>query len=405
MFEYTRSEFWGGPAIPYWILAVFTVMFGFVGLDHILLRSPTTAFIKFIFNIFTLGLWYFYDIVQVMSDKEKVMNFGLTAPLYGPLGIGAGMFTDNQPDAPKSTSPWRFLLYSMLVFLPFGVDSFVGGDTAGGVIKFICTIIPIFWPILFFWMVLSVGRVYLFPKPLFTEGIDRPFPVNFFVDKKGQSLLGPKPIPEESDEFNSNYHGFLAYLPPYIRSILTFILPGLIPAVDSGLIAAKAGANAVTAGFTAAEKAAETAGKAIEGTKQVIEAATSVAATAASGIPAIVGQGPQLASAVTGSLEKYKNSNELMKKIVASSLPSTALPPPPLPALPPLPKVGGGTISITENSMLSNAALLAGFGIILGGGVYYGLKRLNNSASSFFRRDPDGADKGRKWDDSPPQPS
>jgi hypothetical protein len=385
MFEYTRSEFWGGPSIPYWVLAVFTVMFGFIGLDHILLRSPTTALIKFIFNIFTLGLWYFYDVIQVIGDKDKVMNYGLTAPLYGPLGIGAGMFTDNQPGVTKSTAPWRFLLYSMLVFVPFGLDSVIGGDTAGGVIKFICTIIPIFWPILFFWMVLSVGRLYLFPKPLFTEGIDRPFPVSFFVDKKGKSVLGPIPVPPESSEFNSDYSGFLGMLPPYIRSLLTFMFPGLIPAVDSGLIAAKAASNAATAGFSAAKVAAETAGTAIEGTKKVIEAATSVAAGAASGLPALVATGTGAASAVTGSLQKYKNPEELMKM------------------------VGGG---VEESSTLSNIVLLAGFAVILGGGVYCGLKRLNNSAMSIFRRESygttgtqEGDSKGRKRDDSPPQSS
>jgi hypothetical protein len=270
----------------------------------------------------------------------------------------------------------------MLVFLPFGLDCAVGGDRAGGVVKFICTIIPIFWPILFFWMVTSIGRLYLFPEPLFTEGIDRPFPVNFFVDKKGTSVVGPTPVPPESSEFNG-YTGFLGLLPPYIRSLLSFLLPGLIPAVDSGLAAAKAVSNAAAVAAKTAGVAAETAGKALEGTEKVIEAATSVAATAASGIPAIVGQSPQLASAVTGSLQKYTNPNELMKRAI---------------------QMGGGEL-IGENSTLSNAALLAGFTVILGGGVYYGLKRLNNSASSFFRRDPDGNDKGRKRDDSPPQPS
>jgi hypothetical protein len=380
MFEYTRKEFWGGPSIPYWILVVFTVLFGFIGFDHILLRSPTSAFIKLITNIFTLGLWYFYDIVQIIGDKEKVMNYGLTAPLYGPLGIGAGMFTDNQPDAPKSKSPWRFLLYSMLVFLPFGLDCAVGGDRAGGVVKFICTIIPIFWPILFFWMVYSIGRLYLFPEPLFTEGIDRPFPVNFFIDKKGTSELGPKTVPEPG-EFNSNYQGFLGLLPPYVRAALTFMFPGLLPAADSVLIATKAASNTATAGLTTVKVAANTATQTLEGAKKVIEAATSAAAGAASVIPAIVAQGPQMASAVTKSLtNKYTNPNELLKQV-------------------------GGSY---ENSALSNTVLLAGFGIILMGGVYYGLKRLNNSATSLFRKDESRLDKGakgRKWDDSPPQPS
>jgi hypothetical protein len=376
MFEYTRRDFWGGPSMPYWVLAVCTVIFGFVGLDHILLRSPTTAMVKFIANIFTLGLWYFYDIMQIIGDKEKVMNYGLTAPLYGPLGIGAGMFTDNQPDAEKSKSPWRFLLYSMLVFLPFGFDTLIGGDRPGAIVKFICTIIPIFWPILFVWMVYSIGRLYIFPKPLFTEGIDRPFPVNFFMDKKGVSELGPKTVPDPASIGCATYDGgFLGYLPPFVRTALTFMFPGLIPAVDAGL-------GAATASLGTVKLAAETAGKTLEGAKKVINAATDAAASAASVIPAVVAKGPNMASAVTESLvKKYTDPSELMKQ------------------------VGGYT---EENSTLSNAALLTGFGILFIGGVYYGLKRLNISAASLFRKDEGRlteSNKGRKRDDSPPQPS
>jgi hypothetical protein len=383
MFEYTRRDFWGGPSIPYWVLAVFTVLFGFIGLDHILLRSPASAFMKFIANIFTLGLWYFYDIVQIIGDKEKVMNYGLTAPLYGPLGIGAGMFTDNQPDAEKSKSPWRFLLYSMMVFVPFGFDALIGGDRPGAFMKFICTIIPIFWPILFIWMLYSIGRLYVFPKPLFTEGIDRPFPVNFFMDKKGFSELGPKTVPDPASIGCDTYDGgFLGYLPPFVRTALTFMFPGLIPAVDAGLMAVKTGSNAATASLGTVKLAAETAGKTLEGAKKVINAATNAAASAVSVIPTVVAKGPDMASAVTGSLlKKYTDPSEIIKQ------------------------VGGGVLE--ENTPLSNTVLLAGFGIILMGGVYYGLKRLNNSATSLFRKDEGRlteSDKGRKRDDSPPKP-
>lgn len=382
MFEYTRRDFWGGPSMPYWILAVCTVLFGFIGLDHILLRSPASAFMKFIANIFTLGLWYFYDIIQIIGDKEKVMNYGLTAPLYGPLGIGAGMFTDNQPDAPKSKSPLRFLLYSMLVFIPFGFDALIGGDRPGAFMKFICTIIPIFWPILLVWMFYSIGRLYIFPKPLFTEGIDRPFPVNFFMDKKGESVLGPKTVPDHYSASCDAYDGtILGYLPPFIRFILISAFPTLVPAIDSGLIAAKTGSNAATVGFGVAKLAAETAGNTIKDVKKVINAATDTAAKAVSVIPAAVNKGPELGSSVTESLaEKFSNPSELIKQV-------------------------GGSL-MDENSTLSNTALLAGFGIIFTGGVYYGLKRLNVSATSLFRKDEGRlteSDKGRKRDDSPPQ--
>ena len=106
-FDYTRKQFWGGPWYPYWSLAVVSVMCGFVGLDHFWLRSPTTGILKFIVNLFGFGIWWIYDLIQIFGEKDNVMEHGLTAPFAGPLGIGAGMFRDNQPDAPLSKSPFR----------------------------------------------------------------------------------------------------------------------------------------------------------------------------------------------------------------------------------------------------------------------------------------------------------
>lgn len=51
-----------------------TIFGGALGLDHLLLRSPTTAFAKVVLNILSLGLWYFYDVLQVLGEKENVMK-------------------------------------------------------------------------------------------------------------------------------------------------------------------------------------------------------------------------------------------------------------------------------------------------------------------------------------------
>ena len=74
MFDYTQKSFWGGSWYPYWTLIVATILGGFFGLDHIWLRSPTSGLLKFIVNILTLGLWYFYDMIQILGEKENVMK-------------------------------------------------------------------------------------------------------------------------------------------------------------------------------------------------------------------------------------------------------------------------------------------------------------------------------------------
>ena len=51
VFDYTQKAYWGGPWYPYWSLLLVSVFGGFIGLDHLYLRSPTTGICKFIVNI------------------------------------------------------------------------------------------------------------------------------------------------------------------------------------------------------------------------------------------------------------------------------------------------------------------------------------------------------------------
>ena len=159
MFDYTQKSFWGGSWYPYWSLIIISIIGGLFGLDHFWLRSPLTGTLKFFVNIFSLGLWYFYDLVQILGEKESVMKNGLSAPIIGPLGIGAGMFRDNNPNEPLAKAPYKFLAYLILAFLPFGFEFFLAGDSNGAMAKFICTIIFFLWPIAIIWSVVNVGRI------------------------------------------------------------------------------------------------------------------------------------------------------------------------------------------------------------------------------------------------------
>lgn len=64
--------------------------FGFLGLDHFYLRSPATGIAK----LLTMGgflFWWLWDLIQVHTERERVLNYGLSAPFDAVTGIGQGM--------------------------------------------------------------------------------------------------------------------------------------------------------------------------------------------------------------------------------------------------------------------------------------------------------------------------
>lgn len=387
LFKTTRSSYWGGPWYSYWMLGVVSVCFGFLGLDHLFLRSPTSAFLKLIVNIFGLGIWYFYDLIQVLGEKDSVMKNGLSVPFFGATGIGAGMFKDDQPNATPSRSPFRFIAYCLLLFFPFGFDSFIGGDTNGALMKFICTVIPIFWPILFIWGVYTFGTAYFKPKVLYEEGIPRLFPFTWFMDAKGPSKLGPKDIPFVPGEEGCDPGGFTGILrsvmntlstvlPPFIMTAINSVFPGVAPAVQSVAAATQAGATTVKA-------AANTATGVIQALKEPAIQTASLVSGMASEIPTALAQGPALAAQAGQTLQAFQNP-DVLKQLAAKQM-------------------GGGGL---EGSDASNTALLFVFGAILLGGAWYSLKHLNNSVGGWYRKDASDSaarTKGRERDDTPPK--
>jgi hypothetical protein len=117
------------------------VLGGFFGLDHFLLRNPKTGILKMIVNCFTFGFWYMYDLFQIFTDSDQVQRFGLTIPLLGPSGIGAGIFHgDGFPRAPPtSPSPICTLEPCLPRMGTPGLSHFIAGDFNGGTAKFLMT--------------------------------------------------------------------------------------------------------------------------------------------------------------------------------------------------------------------------------------------------------------------------
>jgi hypothetical protein len=170
---YTQKEFWGGTTLSYTmykILALFPIS-GFLGLDHMYMRSAGTGFMKFIMNILTLGYWYFYDAIQTFKDEEDVMKFGVSMPLYGPSGIGAGSFaTEDEPATDANGSATAFLLFcASAIFLPFGVEYLFAGDIVGFVCKFVGTL---FFIGLIYGLINNI-KLITHPERVMCEGLPR----------------------------------------------------------------------------------------------------------------------------------------------------------------------------------------------------------------------------------------
>jgi len=225
---YTSGKFWGGTVMPYWVMMIFTAfpLTGFFGLDHLLFRSPSTALSKCVTNIFTLGLWYMYDIVQVFTDKKFVKEYGFSKPMSGPAGLGLDYFR-GITDGKESLSPSKTGILSILLFimylstslLPFGVSNFVAGDTEGGIAKFLLSfgLWGIIWiPFLFVAGFFEVYRNLFDTEKVFTEGALRPTPINFLLESNGYSpnIMNPATIEKEKDKAGFNFYA--TFVSPFL---------------------------------------------------------------------------------------------------------------------------------------------------------------------------------------------
>jgi hypothetical protein len=401
-FEFTQGTFWGGPWYPYWSLIVFSVLGGFFGLDHVWLRSPMTGFIKFLVNCVTFGFWWFYDMVQIFSEKDNVMKFGLSAPLYGPMGLGAGIFRDNQPGVKLSKSPFRYLLYLPLVFLPIGLDFLVAGDSNGALFRLLSLFIFILWPLAFVWTFINVYYAYANPKSLFEKGTTRFFPWSWIGDPNGPSKLGPKDVNYPPDGCDpGGIRGVLrgivsaagTAVGTAVSTVVNTALPGVLPAASAVGSAVKVGADTASGVISATGSVAEgvlsTTGTLIkEAGPPLAVAAKSAAVLAAEVPPAIAGTNSTVASVGSSLASKYTNPDVLktIAKQAGGSLGGGGIE-----AM----MSGGGT---AESASFTDAALILLLTSLFAGGVVMAFKRLKTTYTATKRDD------GRTRDDPPPKP-
>jgi hypothetical protein len=206
----TKGSYWGGAQLPYWLLMTLSIfpLTGLLGLDHFMMRSPITGLLKILSIIPLLGFWYFYDIAQVIGEREFVEKHGMGLPFVGPQGIGAGMFFNgdksNAAD-PKKPQPWKFALYSIFTLLAIGLplNKIVIGDYWAALfqgiwlIAFPFTILALFWGVYDIYMLL--GK----PKELLEKGPVRITPASWVLDPNyDNTVLGTLPPPPGKEDLS-----------------------------------------------------------------------------------------------------------------------------------------------------------------------------------------------------------
>jgi hypothetical protein len=148
-----------------WYFAL-TIIGGFFGIDYLYLGSPLGALTKWIFNIFTLGYWWYYDALNAAVSQDKIRLYGPSAPVLGPTGLAGARFRDpDHPTGPKKQldKHLNFLIYAVVLICTgiIGGDSFLTGDFYSGVIRLFSFISFIGAPIAIFWWVCNLYYYFL----------------------------------------------------------------------------------------------------------------------------------------------------------------------------------------------------------------------------------------------------
>jgi len=172
---------WKHPDRNFFVFMIVSILFGFFGMDHFYLRSFATGTQKFIMNLLTFGLWYWWDLIQIIHEGDKVRTEGLNSPFDWIRGIGRGVFRSNQPakdGEPLYVPKKSYLLYAFLAifFGWLGADKFYIGEFFQGVAKlFSCLNIFLF---LFglLWSAWDGFHAFFMMESVLKDGITPPLP-------------------------------------------------------------------------------------------------------------------------------------------------------------------------------------------------------------------------------------
>jgi TM2 domain-containing membrane protein YozV len=192
---------WKGSDRNFYVFAILSILFGFIGVDHFYLRSFGTGAQKALTNFATLGLWYWWDLAQVLTQGKKVRKEGLSSPFDWILGIGRGVFEPlpditfpdgsriegNHPPQQaggKKQYPAQksYLIYAFLAICLgwLGADKFYMGYTGQGIAKVLSCFNIFLFLFGWLWVLWDSVFAFFFTGDIMKHGISPPLPYSLF---------------------------------------------------------------------------------------------------------------------------------------------------------------------------------------------------------------------------------
>lgn len=299
-------DYWKHPERNYYVFIALSFLLGFFGADHFYLRSFGTGMQKGLFNIASFGLWYFWDILQIIYEGEKVKKDGLSSPFDWTRGIGRGIFAEppKKEDEMVVRVKKDIVVYALLTVLfgVFGLDKFYMGNFTQGVAK----LFSVFNIFLFLfglaWAVWDSVHVLFFTQDLLKDGITLPPPYSFIFDTiPVKDLFVPEEVSKEDlakeaakeKETAGFFSGFMPKLPNVVNmETFRFLykelaVPLLKPSVGTTI---------------------EKVQKGVEVGEKAVDVGQEVIATV-----------PKVASAVTSQIQTIANPEKMMNQIKAAA--------------------------------------------------------------------------------------
>lgn len=385
-FPYTHGSYWEGSSLPfifYVCLAVFPLT-GFFGIDQLLFFSPVTAIQKAIMNIFTLGLWYFYDLMQVFGDRKNVEEYGLSRPLFGPSGLGyqffnrvTNLFVPSGNDLPQGQgfmSLGFFVAYFMTIYVPFGLSSFIAGDINGGIAKFVLTILFFTIPFLFLWNLFEMSTLLWNPRDTFEKGVPRIPPFTATMDGRALATNFTKPsvLKEMGKPTGTIFSRFFSMIFGF------FGIPNPLDVINTAACAVV----------------------------PPVQSTISAVSTAASGVAGLAAAAPAIATKVAGKMAAFSDPAKLAA--LAQQAPSVGITVNPNARASMANPIGvlsrgpvGSMVGGAASSPLDTWFIIAILFVTVGGFALAGIRNLRNMSLQKERNDYPPEE---KRDDSPPKP-
>lgn len=206
--HFSDIDQWKFPERNYYIFVCISFVLGFFGMDHFYLRSFGTGTQKFIFNILSLGFWWWWDVLQIVTDSNKVKAEGLTTPFDWIRGVGRGVFEDPIKKAEALETGGKIVrvkkdlfVYALLTmfFGLFGADKFYMGEQLQGIAKLLSVFNLFTFLFGLMWVIWDIIKVFFYTESLMKDGISAPPPFSMlFPDSiKAEKLFSPEEVTKE----------------------------------------------------------------------------------------------------------------------------------------------------------------------------------------------------------------